>query len=170
MRRQGAGWANMQPLCNAMSPALRRMRKAGVRLIAGSDSGAIPNLFHHRLCDGLVVMARCAELSHAEALRSATSDAAAALGVGHLTGSLVEGRSADLLVCHGNPVLDLEALCVPPLAVVCRGSVVTPCEGASERPSDSWKPSWTWSMGRDEASAGRGGLGSSAKCACARGR
>ena len=57
----GAGWAT-NGMASAMAPSLRRMVNAGVRLIAGSDAGAIPNLHHHRLADGLVVMARMGQL------------------------------------------------------------------------------------------------------------
>lgn len=165
----GAGWAKMPPLQNAMAPALQQMRAAGVRLIAGSDAGAIPSLRHHRLADGLVVMARCAGFSHAEALRSCTSDAAIALNLGSVCGTVAPGRSADVILVRGNPILDLEALCAPLLGVVCRGQVVPPCAGAANKPGDSWKPPWTWAKGRDEAVAAAGGFGDSAKCACARG-
>ena len=149
-----------------MAPALRRMRNAGVRLIAGSDAGAIPNLLHHRLADGLLVMARCAEQSHAEALRSATSEAAEALGISAMSGRLAEGLCADLIVVRGDPVAELEALCSPLLAVVCRGQIFEPCgRDLVQRPPP--KPAnWSlgWPGGRDESS----GVGSSGRCACVR--
>jgi len=163
----GAGWANIPSLQSAMAPALRRMRNAGVRLIAGSDAGAIPNLLHHRLADGLCVMARCAEQSHAEALRSATSEAAEALGISASCGRLAEGFSADLIVVNGDPVADLEALCSPLLAVVCRGQVVEPCgRDAPGRPPP--RPA-TWSLGWPGGREGPSGVGSSGRCACVRG-
>ena len=100
----GAGWATKPMLTSALSPALRRMRAAGVQLLAGSDAGAIPQLDHHRLADGLVVMAECAQLSHADALRSATSAAAAAHGLTRTCGALAVGLSADVLVVRGKCV------------------------------------------------------------------
>ena len=117
----GAGWARQPALQSALSPALERMHLTGVRIVAGSDCGAIPNLAHHRLADGVVVLGRCAGMSHAEALRSATSEAAAALGLEAECGTLSEGHSADLLVVRGDPIGgSLErSLCAPPLAVVC---------------------------------------------------
>ena len=145
------------------------MSGQGVRLIAGSDAGAIPNLRHHRLADGIVVMARCAGLSHAQALRTATSEAAAALGLSATCGRLAEGMCADVLVVDGNPIADLETLCAPLLAVVCRGQEVAPCAGGAERGSAArTMPSWTWARGRDERSAAAGGLGSSGRCPCMR--
>ena len=160
----GAQWAR-NGLEHTMAPALRRMVSAGVRLVYGSDAGAIPGLHHHRLADGLVVMSRCAQLSHAQALRTATSEAAAALGLGDTCGSLCEGLSADVIVAHGNPLVDLEMICAPLLAVVCQGKLVKPCSGTAER---SMNPPWTWARGRDERSASLGGFGSSERCACAR--
>ena len=127
----GAGWARNKWLSHTMAPALRRMHEAGVRLVAGSDAGAIPGLAHHRLADGMVVMARCAELSHAQALRSATSEAAAALGLSDTCGALLEGLSADMILVRGNPIVELEVMCLPPLAVVCRGQRVQPCTGGA---------------------------------------
>ena len=50
----------MHGLQRAMSPALHYMRDCSVRIAAGSDSGAIPGLAHHRLADGVVTMAGCA--------------------------------------------------------------------------------------------------------------
>ena len=166
----GAGWAQIPSLQNALAPALQRMRNAGVQLIAGSDAGAIPNLLHHRLADGLMVMARCAGQSHAEALRSATSEAAAALGVSAVCGRLEEGLSADLIVVRGDPVIDLEALCSPLLAVVCRGEVHQPCGRDAPGRTSATKPAaWTFGWPKGGAQEGHGGgLGSSARCACVR--
>ena len=42
----------------AMAPALRASRRAGVRIAASSDAGAIPGLAHHLLADALPVLAR----------------------------------------------------------------------------------------------------------------
>ena len=123
----GAGWLHIPSLQDALGPALERMRAQGVPIIAGSDAGAIPNLAFHRLADGIVVMARCGGFGHAEALRSATSTAACALGLQSVCGALVESLSADLIVVQGNPIEELEAICAPPLAIVCRGKPVAPC-------------------------------------------
>ena len=109
------------------------------------------------------------QLHHADALRSATSAAASALGLAETTGTLVEGLSADLLVVAGDPIEDLEALCGPPLAVVCRGQPVTPCAGPEGQGGRIAIPRWTL------RSAFGGGqtrqespLGSSGRCPCVR--
>ena len=49
-------------------------------------------------------------LSNVEVLRSATSDCAQAIGLGHLTGRLAAGYSADVLFVDGDPLADLERL------------------------------------------------------------
>lgn len=162
----GAGWLHIPSLQDALGPALERMRAQGVPIIAGSDAGAIPNLAFHRLADGIVVMARCGGFGHAEALRSATSTAACALGLQSVCGALVEGLSADLIVVRGNPIEELEAICAPPLAIVCRGKPVAPCPGGRDRTA---RPSWSLPLGW-AAPGGKvaveSALGSSSRCQC----
>lgn len=168
-----AGWAQRAGMQEAMAPALGRMRAAGVRLVASSDAGAIPNLAHHRLADGLVVLARCAAMSHAEALRAATSDAAAALGIEAECGMLCEGMRADLVAFRGDPIERLEALCTPPLAVISRGVEEEVCAGPAVAGGGARRPLWaraglTFGVGShtDPALAVADGLGASALCEC----
>ena len=96
-----------------------RMRAAGVRLIASTDAG-IPNVFHHDLPRALPVFAHFAGLTPAETLRTATSDCAAALGLGRETGRLAPGYVADVLFVEGDPLADLSVLESPAL-VLARG-------------------------------------------------
>lgn len=92
-----------------LSSMLRSMKAAGVRFVASTDAG-IPGVRHHDLPRALPVFARYAELSNEEALRSATADAALALGLAAVTGRVAPGLSADLLVVEGDPLADLAAL------------------------------------------------------------
>ena len=105
-----------------MALALQSLVRAGVRLIASTDAG-IPGVEHHRLPEALPVLAALAALSPRDALRAATSECAAALGIADRTGTLEPGRSADVLVVDGNPLEDLSALRRPRL-VLARGEVV----------------------------------------------
>ena len=115
-----AGWARFGPDFAAIVTAnFRGMKAHGCALIASTDAG-IPNVRHQDLAKALPVFARLAELSPVEALRSATSDCARALGLGDTTGILREGASADLLFVPGDPLADLGALLAPAL-VVARG-------------------------------------------------
>ena len=90
-----------------MGSAYRTMLEEGVRFAAGTDSGAIPNVFHHQFLDGLLVFGRCSGMGPAELLRSATSEAAAACRLDTVAGTLCEGLAADLLVVRGNPLESL---------------------------------------------------------------
>ncbi|MHA7837001.1 MAG: metal-dependent hydrolase family protein [bacterium] len=105
-----------------MSRCLRLQRSHGVRFIASTDAG-IPGVEHADLLDGLKAFARFADLEPVEVLRSATSEAARALGLEGETGRIAVGCSADFLVVEGDPLRDLEVLRDPEL-VVFRGRVL----------------------------------------------
>ena len=99
--------AEERPRSAAMKRLLEgvaRMRAAGVKLLAGSDmAGSFwPTDVHDEL--RLLVQAG---LSPAEALASATSEAAAFLGLQDETGSVVPGKAADLVLLRGDPLADI---------------------------------------------------------------
>lgn len=123
------GWQRMidahSQTINRMRAALVDMRAKGVPLVASTDAG-IPGVFHHDLPAALAVFAAVADLSAEAVLRTATSQAALALGLAGSTGRLSEGFAADLLVVEGNPLDDLSGL-TRPLGVWAAGrSVRTP--------------------------------------------
>ncbi|MGH3737636.1 MAG: amidohydrolase family protein [Micromonosporaceae bacterium] len=88
---------------------LRRLVEAGVPIVLGTDAGLAPIKPHDVLP---YAVAQFAELgvSPAEALRTATSHAAAVLGLGHRKGQLAPGFDADVLAVDGDPLADLTAL------------------------------------------------------------
>ena len=125
-------------LRRTMGGAYRAMTAHGVRFAAGTDAGAIPDVSHHQLLDGMLIFGELAAMSPAELLRAATSEAAAACRLQRVTGALIEGLAADLLVVPGDP-LARPPPSVQPLAavkralsrprlVVLRGAHVVPCE------------------------------------------
>ena len=115
-----AGWGRFgSEFAANVTANFRALKAHGCRLIASTDAG-IPNVRHQDLAKALPVFARLAELSPLEALKSATSECADALGLGEVTGRLREGASADLLFVYGDPLTDLAALLKPAL-VVARG-------------------------------------------------
>lgn len=99
--------------------AYRKMLDLGIPMLASTDAG-IPGVYHEDLPHALVVFAKIAQLSNEEALRSATSDAAKALGVADTTGRLEAGLAADLLIVDGDPLNDLAAI-TRPVVVLTRG-------------------------------------------------
>jgi imidazolonepropionase-like amidohydrolase len=88
------------------------MAALGIPFVASTDAG-IPGVFHHRLPQALAVFARIVQWSPEAVLRAATSAAAAALGIEHVTGRLAPGLAADVLLVDGDPLADLGALTRP---------------------------------------------------------
>ena len=86
----------------------RRMLERGVKIITGSDSswGEYPlgNAVNETEC------LRMAGMPGMDAVMSITGDAARAIGVDDVTGSLQPGKAADVIVVDGNPAADLDAL------------------------------------------------------------
>jgi imidazolonepropionase-like amidohydrolase len=88
---------------------VRRIWEMGVRIIAGTDAG-IDNTPHHQYAGGLAAMVSLLGFSPAEVIAMATTEAAAALGLGAVTGRLASGYEADLIVADGDPLADIAAL------------------------------------------------------------
>lgn len=106
-----------------MNRCYRGLKAAGVRMVASTDAG-IPGVHHDALDRALPVWARFAELSPREALISATSGSASALGISDETGFLKPGRSADIVAVRGDPLKSLDCL-ADKMWVMARGQVVT---------------------------------------------
>jgi imidazolonepropionase-like amidohydrolase len=91
---------------------LAAIRGAGVRIVAGTDSGFVMRGIENRMDDyvsGLELLA-AAGWSAASVIEAATVLAAQACGVGDVTGSLDAGKRADLLAVRGNPLARLADL------------------------------------------------------------
>ncbi|WP_051407358.1 amidohydrolase family protein [Nocardia sp. CNY236] len=94
---------------------LRIMLEAGVRLVPGSDAGiphTPPGCYPHSLSAYLDL-----GLSPAEVIDLATRRAAETLRIGHLTGTLAAGLSADLIAVPSDPTRDLAQLTTPILTM-----------------------------------------------------
>ncbi|WGT48142.1 metal-dependent hydrolase family protein [Tessaracoccus lacteus] len=90
-----------------IAPRAAELYRHGVRLVTGHDVGAVipASAFRH----GLEQLHE-AGLPTTEVLLSATSRAAAAVGLAGRTGVLAPGYAADLIVVDGDPTTDLAAL------------------------------------------------------------
>ncbi|HYS92555.1 MAG TPA: amidohydrolase family protein [Candidatus Acidoferrales bacterium] len=101
--------------------SFRRAHQAGAQIAAGADSGT-PLNFHGSLLPELELMVKYG-MTPLEAIRSATSVAAEALGFGGETGRLAEGHAADLLAVTGDPAERIGALSDVRL-VLARGAII----------------------------------------------
>ena len=106
-------------------PVLQRFvtlyAQAGGRVVAGTDTAqqfVVPGASLHRELELYVA----GGLTPAQALKSATSDAADLLGIAARTGTIQAGKDADLVLVSGDPLADIRA--TRRILNVVRGGVV----------------------------------------------
>lgn len=87
---------------------LRRLRDLGVKFVSGSDAGVTWTRFDDFQLD-IEMLVEMIGLSNAEAIQSATSVAAEAIGTEEF-GTLAPGKRADVLAVNGNALNDIGAL------------------------------------------------------------
>jgi len=80
--------------------------KYGIPILFGSDSGAI---LHSEAVKEFGVLVE-AGLSPTDAIKSATITAAQALGLGHMIGTLEQGKAADIVAVSENPLENIAIL------------------------------------------------------------
>lgn len=102
-----------------MSDSFARAVKAGVKVAFGTDSGVSA---HGDNAREFALMVR-GGMTPAAALRAATRDAAALLGVGADRGTLEAGKRADFVAVEGDPLADV-GLLTRPRAVFKNGRAV----------------------------------------------
>lgn len=98
--------------------SFRLLRRAGVAIVLGTDAGVLP---HGQNARELVALTEVG-LSPAEALRAATSDAAALLGATD-AGEIKVGAAGDLVVVNGDPLENIH-LVERPVLVIQGGRIV----------------------------------------------
>ena len=86
---------------DSLMDQMRRYIGMGVQLIAGTDSGFEWYEFGN-LVNELEYFAHVG-MSYMDAIKSATGEAAKAIGISDVTGALEPGKLADVLVVDGNP-------------------------------------------------------------------
>ena len=116
--------AKAQRLAPIRRAAVRAAYRAGVPIIAGTDSSNTLPFGRH--AHELQLLHEIAGMSPLEAIGSATSGAARALGIGDDTGSLEPGKAADVLIVRGDPLADLTVLQDHVVAVLRAGVPVDP--------------------------------------------
>lgn len=95
---------------------VRRFHELGGRLALGDDAG-IRNMDPGFPTAEINLLHEEAGLTPFEIIKAATSEAAAALGIDHMVGSLVPGHLADLIAVAGDPMADLSVLSRPLLVI-----------------------------------------------------
>lgn len=109
---------------NQLLRLVAEVEAAGVTVTAGTDCGlpayGVPGFSMHDELEKLVA----AGLSPIRAIQAGTRDAARTAGIGHVTGTVVPGKSADLLVVDRSPLDDIGNL-RRIHAVVNRGTLIT---------------------------------------------
>ena len=87
--------------------AARAARSAGVPVVFGTDSGVYE---HGRNAEEFALLVDHVGMSPAEAIRSATVDAARLLGLENEIGRIAPGFSADLIAVSGDPLENVRVL------------------------------------------------------------
>jgi imidazolonepropionase-like amidohydrolase len=120
--RSGFSNASFDALANAIPTATAMFKKAiatpGLKVIFGTDAVA---LAHGHNADELFCRVRAGQRPM-DAITSATSTTAAALGLGDRLGAVAPGYEADLIAVRGDPAQDIAALAK--VSFVMRGGVV----------------------------------------------
>ncbi len=120
--RSGFSDSSFIALANAIPTATAMFRKAiatpGLKIIFGTDAVA---LAHGHNADELLCRVKAGQRPM-DAITSATSATAAALGLGDKIGSIAPGYDADLIAVRGDPSQDIAA--ITKVTFVMRGGVV----------------------------------------------
>jgi hypothetical protein len=112
------------PALDFMKRVTASLHRGGVRLVAGTDALGAPLIVPgESLHDELQILLDCG-LSPYEAIRTATTHAAAFLRKEDEFGTVAVGKRADLLLVDRNPLADLEAV-KRPRGVMVRGRWLT---------------------------------------------
>ena len=101
------GFAAMEKALPLVADVLRRARKAGVKVVLGTDAVAGA---HGRNAEEFIYRVKDGGDTPMDALMCATSVAAESLGMGDRIGAVAEGMEADLVAVEGNPLEDITAV------------------------------------------------------------
>ncbi|ONI42953.1 hypothetical protein AN396_01615 [Candidatus Epulonipiscium fishelsonii] len=97
--------------------------KHGIPVCVGTDA-AVPYVSQYNTYKELIyINDACETLSEIDVIQIATKDSAEIIGLGKITGTLDEGKSADFIVLDGNPAKDLNVL-KNPLHVIAQGNFI----------------------------------------------
>ena len=115
MLTAGVSDARMQRMRTNMETRwtrLQRLRELGCRFVGSTDDG-IAHAPHDAFAPALALWVHQGGFPADEVIRASTSVAANVIGVGAETGSISEGKEADILAVAGTPLDDIDALTRP---------------------------------------------------------
>jgi imidazolonepropionase-like amidohydrolase len=96
--------AGLQRICLSSRELVGAMNRAGIKILAGTDSGSVPFVLQgFSLHDELQLLVESG-LSPLEAIQTATKNASECVGKQDSLGTIEEGKIADLILLEGNPL------------------------------------------------------------------
>ncbi|WP_164115467.1 amidohydrolase family protein [Sphingorhabdus sp. Alg239-R122] len=99
--------AKIRATLSQLGKAPTAMRKAGIPIIFGTDSGVYP---HGRNAEEFALMIKHIGMSPREVLASATTEAAKLMDLENEIGRIATGYSADIIAVDSDPLKDITAL------------------------------------------------------------
>jgi len=99
----------MKPDFDAMAEILPKANAAGVKLLTGDDFGA-KGVDHGTYAEELILYVNEIGIPAVDVIRWATKHGAEAMGMGTQTGTITEGKLADILILNGDPSKDITLL------------------------------------------------------------
>jgi imidazolonepropionase-like amidohydrolase len=110
--REGIGygelvWEWLVRVCEDRWPSLERARRAGVKIVSGTDAGFWA--YHGENATELAELVQ-GGLTPMEAIVAATRTAAECLDLDQDTGTIECGKDADLVIVDGDPLADIRIL------------------------------------------------------------
>jgi len=98
---------NIKQMIDSSNHFLSEARRAGVKIMAGTDAPTTGTFFGFSLHDELALLVETYGMTPMEALRSATALPAAFMGVDSEVGTIEVGKRADLVLLDANPLVDI---------------------------------------------------------------
>ncbi len=113
-----------------MEKGCRKAMESGVLIGLGTDASC-PFAAHYNMWREVWLYDKYMKVGAAKAIYTATLSAAKILGLENETGSIVEGKCADMMILTANPLTDLKTM-KEPYAVVTQGKIIYPAQKKSE--------------------------------------
>jgi hypothetical protein len=98
---------SIKQMIDSSNHFLSEARRAGVKMMAGTDAPTTGTFFGFSLHDELALLVETYGMTPMEALRSATALPAAFMGVDSEVGTIEVGKRADLVLLDANPLVDV---------------------------------------------------------------